>query len=273
MKYPVLNPAIFFLLALGLNFSCGKGPAGNEGSSDTLASTVQESLRQPPFKENPIFEGEYQIGDGTWLMSPAEGGVCMKASPEAEPVLLLEKTSPTDSIRIFETKDKTIRLLMKPDLRSGWYEEPDEKWPVLWVKPLPKEETEEEEIERLRKQQAKDESSAFAEMHQYSGNYQLSTESHGVQAGLTLKYRGDKTFSFSWSFKVQEEEASCSAQKTGIIQMDRTQHGFFKDGDCLVHVNLNGFWNGKYAIEWLIENPEKCPDLQGPCDFSGTYLK
>ena len=129
-----------------------------------------------------------------------------------------------------------------------------------------------EDNEDLKKRSAED-SIAYASLGAYNGEYQLHTESDGVDAKLQLMYGNDRTFKYQWSFVVTSEEANCKAELKGTVTMDRTQHGFDSQGECRVHFNFKSLQNGRYAVEINFEDESKCKMVSGPCIFSGTYLK
>lgn len=129
------------------------------------------------------------------------------------------------------------------------------------------------ESELITKQKHIDDSIAYASLKDYDGEYLIQTESEGVDAKLTLGYKNDKTFEYKYSFRVNNEEAECNGEIKGIVMMDRTQHGFDRQGECMIHFNFNGYWNGHYVVEIDFEDQAKCSFLKGDCNFSGTFLK
>lgn len=133
--------------------------------------------------------------------------------------------------------------------------------------------SEEELLEIELKNRAKDDSIAFESLDVYNGKYSVMTESEGVNAYLTLKYIGNKTFRFSWDFKVANEGAKCNGNIDGEIMMDKTQHGIFVCNNSIIHFNFNGTWNGNEVVEIIFEEPNKCKKISGECNFSGTYIK
>lgn len=161
---------------------------------------------------------------------------------------------------------------MNPEHKAGMYYKIDEQWPVSYVKPILKEETEEEETDRIFRQRHNEDSVAYTELGMYDGTYLIYTESDGVNATLKLHYNGDQTFKYEWSFEVVSEEANCKGIRKGILAMDRTQHGFDRSENCVIHFNFNGYWDNGYVVEIDFEDQTKCPDLIGECTFSGTYI-
>ncbi|NJK97417.1 MAG: hypothetical protein HC905_23135 [Bacteroidales bacterium] len=133
--------------------------------------------------------------------------------------------------------------------------------------------TEDQETELILKQKHIDDSIAYASLKDYDGEYLIQTESEGVDAKLTLMYKNDRTFEYIYTFRVNSEEADCNGETKGIIMMDRTQHGFDRQGECMIHFNFNGYWNGHYVVEIDFEDQAKCTFLKGECNFAGTFLK
>lgn len=129
-------------------------------------------------------------------------------------------------------------------------------------------ETEAEEESRLLIEKQAEDEKAFNELNLYDGEYSIYSESEEVVATLEIKYNNDKTFNFHWNFNVSD---LCSAKYEGIIQMDRTQHGFFNENGCTLHFNFMGSWNEGEVIEIEIEGD--CNNLFGDCEFSGKYIK
>jgi hypothetical protein len=219
-----------------------------------------------------VFSGEYSIGEGGTHIYPVNGTYEMRNEKgETQHVLFFQRKE-KDTVSVYGTKNKTITIKMNPGHKTGRYFENDESWPVTFVKPNPKEETEKEETERILKQRHQDDSVAFSELAIYNGTYRIQTESDGVNATLKLQYKGNQTFAYDWSFNVSAEEADCNAKRKGILTMDRTQHGFDRKGNCMMHFNFNGLWEKGYVVEIDFEDASQCPDLKGSCTFSGTYV-
>jgi hypothetical protein len=129
-----------------------------------------------------------------------------------------------------------------------------------------------ESEDELKKRQLEDDK-IYSELILYNGTYERHTESDGVNSSLILTYNNDKTFNYSWDFEVVNGEAICKANRKGIIKMDRTQHGFDNIGDCFIHFNFNGYWNGNMVIEIEFEDQQKCRFIKGQeCTYSGVYI-
>lgn len=129
-------------------------------------------------------------------------------------------------------------------------------------------ETEAEEESRLLIEKQAEEEKTYNELNLYDGKYSIYSESEGVVATLEVKYNNDKTFNFTWDFYVTD---ICSAKYEGMIQMDRTQHGFFNENGCTLHFNFMGSWPEGEVIEIEIEGD--CDKLLGDCEFNGKYIK
>lgn len=129
------------------------------------------------------------------------------------------------------------------------------------------------ESEGILKKRAIEDSIAYVSLHTYDGEYEIHTESEGVNAKLQLSYKNNRTFGYQWTFLVSNEEVNCKGELKGVLTMDRTQHGLDSQGECFVHFNFNGLQNGRYAVEIDFEDETKCKMVSGPCTFSGTYLK
>lgn len=131
-----------------------------------------------------------------------------------------------------------------------------------------KEETEEEETERISKERFEEDQKAFSELGSYDGKYTLLTESDGATGTLELKYSGERLFAFTLSLNVAEQ---CDGIVEAELVMDRTQHGFYQGGSCYLHFNFMGSYADGTIVE--IEQPDKCEEMKGDCIFSGTYQK
>ncbi|MCS7004818.1 MAG: hypothetical protein NZM38_05775 [Cytophagales bacterium] len=130
-----------------------------------------------------------------------------------------------------------------------------------------------EETDNNEEQVTKENEEAYQALVGYSGTYQIeSGENEGLSSKLTLQYNNDKTFDFTWNFEVHSEETNCTGKLQGKILVDNTQHGFYQEGDCIVHFNFNGIYNGKFLVEIPPIEKSSCQTLQGECAFGGTYV-
>ncbi len=250
--------SILFLLAI----ACTSNKEQSATEKDGVANVAKG-----------VFEGEYLVGDGSVFIVPVNDTFELRNEKGESRATLYLGGIENDTIQVYATKDKSITFKMNPGHKAGMYFETDEQWPVSYLKPIAKQETEAEESERIFKQRHIEDSVAFTQLGTYDGTYSIKTESEGVNATLTLHYNGDQTFNYEWSFDVAGEEASCKAKRKGIVAMDRTQHGLDSDGNCTMHFNFNGLWNDGYVIEIDFEDQAKCSDLIGQCTFSGTYIR
>lgn len=137
---------------------------------------------------------------------------------------------------------------------------------------LQREETEEEETERLLRERHVEDSTTYAQLGTYDGVYLIYTESAGVDATLQLHYNGNRTFNYEWKLEVSDEGTNCLGHRKGVLTMDQTHHGFDRTEDCVIHFNFNGYWNDGYVVKVDFEDQSLCPDLVGECTFSGTYI-
>jgi len=119
----------------------------------------------------------------------------------------------------------------------------------------------------------REDSVAYAQLDMYDGKYYIVTESDGVNASLSLKYKGDRTFEYEWTFNVSNAEANCQAARIGTFTMDRTRHGMDGEEDCLVHFNFDDELEGYYRISIEFADQSQCRGLNGNCNFSGIYEK
>lgn len=264
----------FCLLMLSVLISCSND--SNNKEEDNSKSVVTDSLTNlsSNVKENgnDVFSGEYSIGDGGSLIVPFNKYFQMK-NEKGDITDTLYAIAKEQSLFVYANKNKSKIFKMNSGHKSGMYYEPDEKWPVNFIKPLVKEETELEESERIFKQRHTEDSIAYSELSVYNGTYTIQTESDGVNAKLVLHYNNDKTFNYTWSFEVASEEVNCKANKKGILMMDRTQHGFDRIGECLIHFNFNGSWSEGMVVEIDFEDQKKCNFIKGnDCTYSGTYV-
>lgn len=129
---------------------------------------------------------------------------------------------------------------------------------------------EEEEYKLAR---FREDSAAFALLDMYDGTYYIVTESEGVSASLSLKYNGDRTFDYEWTFNVSNAETNCQAARKGTFTMDRTRHGMDGEEDCLVHFNFDDELEGYYRISIDFADQAQCSGLDGNCNFFGIYEK
>jgi hypothetical protein len=119
----------------------------------------------------------------------------------------------------------------------------------------------------------REDSIAYALLDMYDGKYYIVAESDGVNASLSLKYNGDRTFDYEWTFNVSNAEANCQAARKGTFTMDRTRHGMDGEEDCLVHFNFDDELEGYYRISIDFADQAQCRGLNGKCNFFGIYEK
>ncbi|MDL5048522.1 hypothetical protein QQ054_21140 [Oscillatoria amoena NRMC-F 0135] len=249
----------------------------NKSEKDTQAH-LSDTLKSPTNNDGAtqaydVFSGEYSIGDGETIIVPYNNFYLMK-NEKGEVTDSLYAMGKEQALFVYANRSNSIVFKMDPDHKSGMYFESDEKWPVRFIKSIPEEETELEESERIFKQRYLEDSIAFAELDRYDGTYEIQTESEGVNAQLVLQYKNDMTFNYTWSFNVASGEVSCKAHREGVLMMDRTQHGFDRVDDCMMHFNFNGLWDGGMVIEIDFEDQFKCNFIKGnECTFSGAYVK
>jgi hypothetical protein len=240
---------------------------GNQ--ADTSVFTNEKDLPS----DIGAFEGEYMFGDGTVFIVPAKDGYEIQDEKGGKTGMLYFIRKENDTVQVFGTKDGSQLFKMNPGFKTGIYVEKDEKWEIHYVGPIKKFNTEEEETEELFKKRHIEDSIAYTELSMYDGTYAIQTESDGVNANLRLKYKKDRTFAYEWQFIVENGDANCAVKRKGVLAMDRTQHGIDREGECLIHFNFNGFWNGRYVVELEFEDQAKCKNLKGDYTFSGTYVK
>jgi hypothetical protein len=119
----------------------------------------------------------------------------------------------------------------------------------------------------------REDSVAYAQLDMYDGTYYIVTESEGVNASISLKYNGDRTFEYEWTFTVSNAEAHCQAARKGTFTMDRTRHGMDGEEECLVHFNFDDELEGYYRISIDFADQSQCRGLDGNCNFFGIYEK
>lgn len=279
MIFRPINPTLIIiqmmLLGTMMFSACGKKEQ-NDGAeqADSLSNTsTMASVNETDANAANLFSGQYLIGDGGAAIVPVEGGFEMRDEQHKILHFLSFVGKEQDSLFVYSSKDKSIVFKMNPDHKNGTYYEDDEQWPVAWTSAAPVALSEDEETEQYQQKKAYEDSVAFAEMGLYDGRYSIYTENEGVVAHLELSYQQDKTFSYIWDFKVQAEEATCSAERKGTIYIDQTQHGFADEDGCRLHFNFKGQWSEGMVVELEVEDQSTCTFLKGDCNFSGTYQK
>jgi len=262
-----IGSTILFILVMSCNSK--KEQINNKGIAnvDSVKLTKVSSVNRLD-----VFSGEYLIGDESVFIVPDNDKYLLKNENGEWEETLFFIGKEKDSLLFYANEDKTILFNMSPGHKAGIYIELDEQRPVTFIKPLQQEETEEEETDRIFKQRYLDDSIAFAQLDMYNGSYFLNTESEGVNASLKLVYNGNKTFNYEWNYEVLNGEVNCEAHLNGVFVMDRTQHGFDDNNNCVIHFNLNGYWNNGYVVEIDVEDQAKCSFLKGECSFSGHYI-
>jgi len=264
------RPYIVVALLIAIACACTANKEQHSGKDADFAETVKKIENAPGPLDQGTFSGEYLIGDGGTFIVPVAGAFEMRNEREETTGVLDFQGKEKDTLSIYANKDKSIIFKMNPGHKSGMYYEPDAQWPVSFVNALRQEESEEEETERIMKQRYAEDSISYSQLAMYGGNYEIKTESEGVNATLNLQYNGDQSFNYEWSFEVDVEQAKCKAKRKGVLVMDRTQHGIDADGECRIHFNFNGYTSKGYIVEIDFEDQSKC-GVEGGCDFSGAY--
>lgn len=121
----------------------------------------------------------------------------------------------------------------------------------------------EEDPEEMQDERYEADEQAYRDLDQYNGVYAIQTESEGVNASLTLEYKGERVFSFELFLEVADV---CTGRINDEFFMDRTQHGFYDREGCLLHFNLV---EGKVEIEEV----DGCAFMKGECTFSSTWVR
>ena len=112
---------------------------------DTLTVDTITSRSIAPYEPEPQFEGEYMIGDATWIISPvadSTGIFEMRSSPTVEPSYILHFSEvEADTVRIYSnlqtTSERQITIKMYPGHDRGMYYEDDEHWSVQRIRMIP----------------------------------------------------------------------------------------------------------------------------------------
>lgn len=274
---PLECSALLFLAGSIFTCTSKKEQTDNIVGDQTIRDSISNAIvkEEKMIDERDLFIGEYLIGDEGSFIVPVGDTYEMRNSEGDKTDIIYFQGREKDTITIYANKDKSIIFKMNPGHKVGVYYEPDEQWPVHYIGLIREEETEEEESERVFKQRHIEDSIAYTQLGIYDGNYLIYTESEGIDASLNLLYNGDQTFKYDWRFAVSNEEANCERNMEGTLVMDRTQHGFDRQGECFIHFNFNfnGYGSEGYVVEIDFEDQAKCLNVKGECTFSATYVK
>jgi hypothetical protein len=134
----LLNNLKVVLLVASIAFACSGNKEQQasdtvETPTDSVPATEETPGDQP---EQPLFAGEYLIGEGDMYIVPVADTYEMRDGTGVASDVFTFEGKENDTLSVYSNKDKSVTFKMNPDHKKGRYYAADEELPVELVGPL-----------------------------------------------------------------------------------------------------------------------------------------
>jgi len=104
-----------------------------ETPSDSVSAAEEAPIMEP---EQPLFAGEYLIGEGDMYIVPVADTYEMQDGTGITSDVFTYEGKENDTLSVYSNKDKSVTFKMNPDHKTGRYYAADEELPVELVGPV-----------------------------------------------------------------------------------------------------------------------------------------
>ena len=138
LSMKLLNNIKVVLVVASIAFACTSNKEQqasdtDETSSDSVPATEEAPGDQP---EQPLFAGEYLIGEGDMYIVPVADTYEMQDGTGIASDVFTFEGKENDTLSVYSNKDKSVTFKMNPDHKMGRYFAAGEELPVELVGPV-----------------------------------------------------------------------------------------------------------------------------------------